>query len=573
MPSDLRQLFPALAEQVQGQPLVWLDNAATTQKPRAVIDAIDHYYCHSNANVHRASHTLSARATQAFEQAREDVRRFINARHSSEVIWTRGATEAVNLLAQSWGRRNLKAGDQILLSQMEHHANIVPWQLLAEELDLCIRTIKVTATGELDLEHFHQSLSPKVKVLSITHVSNALGTINPVAEMIAAARAHGITTIIDGAQAIGHFPVDVQALDCDFYLFSGHKMYGPTGIGVLYGRQALLEAMPPWQGGGEMIERVSFSGTTFQPPPLRFEPGTPNIAGVIGLAAAIHFLESLDRKAMADHETRLRLRLEQGLDQLPGVRRLGTSSHRTAVVSFVCDTLHNQDVGILLDQQGIAVRTGHHCAMPLMEALAVSGTVRASLACYNTTSDIDALINALHHLLHDTDATDHSSNTSLSQNAGGLAAGVALHIGFEQQPHFVPSTSQQLLDQLIAKRNWQDRYRQIMQLASRLPQLPPALQVNQAALPGCESRVWIYHTLQHDTGTLHFAIDSDARIIRGLLFILLSMLNGRTPADIVSFDVDALFTELGLINHLSPSRGNGLKAIVENIQATAKQHL
>ncbi|CAM3548076.1 SufS family cysteine desulfurase [Parendozoicomonas haliclonae] len=570
MPADLRLHFPILAEQVHGHPLVWLDNAATTQKPRVVIDAISDYYLRANANVHRASHALSARSTHAFEDARDTVCQFLNARHSDEIIWTRGATEALNLLAWSWGSSTLKAGDEILLSAMEHHANIVPWQLVAERTGATIKVIPITESGELDLAAFQQLLNSNTKVLSVTHVSNALGTINPVKEMIAAAKAVGALTIIDGAQAVAHFPVDMQDLDCDFYVFSGHKVYGPTGIGVLYGRRDLLEAMPPWQGGGEMIDRVSFSGTTFQKPPFRFEAGTPNIAGVIGLAAAINYLNAQDRTRLAQHETMLRLKLEQALDQLPGIRRIGTAQDKTAVVSFVCDHIHNQDLGVLLDQQGIAVRTGHHCTMPLMETLGLKGTVRASLACYNTEADIDHFIAALHTILNET-------ITAVQEHAETVVAFDSekseLPATFAEAPHFTADGLETLCHQLLKTRNWQDRYRSIMQLANKLPTLPDELRQQETQLSGCESTVWMHHFYDENNQTLHFAIDSDARVIRGLVYILQTALNGRTPASLLSFDMDDLFQQLGLMNHLSPSRGNGLKAIVKEIVQTAHRFL
>ena len=568
MAYDLRQQFPILSTNLRNQPLVWLDNAATTQKPQVVIDTINNYYRQSNANVHRAVHTLSAQATHAFEAARSTVAGFLNARSSDEIIWTRGATEAINLFAQSWGRANLNAGDEIILSEMEHHANIVPWQLLAQELAFTIHPVRVSENGELDRAHLQQLLqSPKVKLLAITHVSNALGTINPIEEIIEAARQHNITTLIDGSQAVGHFPVDVQALGCDFYAFSGHKVYGPTGVGVLYGRRELLADMPPWQGGGEMIERVSFSGTTFRAPPLRFEPGTPHIAGAIGLAAAIDFLSSLDRKAIAQHEHKLRQKLEQGLDQIDGIRRIGTSSNRVAIVSFCCDTLHNQDLATLLDQQGIAVRTGHHCAMPLMEALKIPGTIRASLACYNTMEDVDALLSALRTAL----STDHFAEESAQPPIA--ATNPELPTVFAEQPYFSLPATDELIAALLAKKHWQDRYRVIMQLAAKLPTLPEEMRNIQTQLPSCESALWFHHYYDATSRTVHFAIDSDARIIRGLLFIVLSVLNGRTAAELLAVDVDSLFTELGLTNHLSPSRGNGLYAIVQEMRGTAERYL
>ena len=394
----LRGQFPALAQEVNGHPLVYLDNAATTQKPQAVLDAINHYYRADNANVHRAAHALSGRATRAFEDARETVARFINAPRSHEVIWTRGTTEAINLVAQSWGMSELRAGDEIVLSTLEHHANIVPWQLVAQRTGAVIRVIPLDERGDLDIAAYLALLGPRTRLVSVAHVSNALGTVNPVKEMVAAAKAVGALSLIDGAQAVAHLEVDVQAIGCDFYAFSGHKLYGPTGIGVLWGRTELLERMPPWQAGGEMIDRVSFSGTTFNTLPFKFEAGTPHIAGAIGLAAAIGFVMEQDKDSLASHDAALTDYLVAGLQQVPGLRLVGEPGQRAGAVSFLLDDIHPQDAATLLDMQGIALRVGHHCAMPLMESLGIGGTMRASLACYNNRDDVDALLAALHKL-------------------------------------------------------------------------------------------------------------------------------------------------------------------------------
>ncbi|MEI4959957.1 cysteine desulfurase [Aeromonas caviae] len=394
----LRGQFPALAQEVNGHPLVYLDNAATTQKPQAVLDAINHYYRADNANVHRAAHALSGRATRAFEDARETVARFINASRSHEVIWTRGTTEAINLVAQSWGMSELRAGDEIVLSTLEHHANIVPWQLVAQRTGAVIRVIPLNERGDLDIAAYLALLGPRTRLVSVAHVSNALGTVNPVKEMVAAAKAVGALSLIDGAQAVAHLVVDVQAIGCDFYAFSGHKLYGPTGIGVLWGRTELLERMPPWQAGGEMIDRVSFSGTTFNTLPFKFEAGTPHIAGATGLAAAIGFMMEQDKDSLASHEAALTDYLVAGLQQVPGLRLVGEPGQRAGAISFLLEDIHPQDAATLLDMQGIALRVGHHCAMPLMESLGIGGTMRASLACYNNRDDVDALLAALHKL-------------------------------------------------------------------------------------------------------------------------------------------------------------------------------
>jgi len=390
----IRQDFPILSQQVNGKPLVYLDNGASAQKPNAVLDAMDHYYREMHSNVHRGAHTLGDRATAAFEGARETVRSFLNARSTQEIIWTRGTTEAINLVANGLAPR-LKAGDEILVSHMEHHANIVPWQMVAERTGAKVVPIQITPQGELDMESFNNLLSDRTRVLAITHASNVLGTINPVAEMVSQAKARGIITLLDGAQAVPHFQPDVQALDCDFYAFSSHKLFGPTGIGVLYGKTAMLEAMPPYQGGGEMIERVSFERTTWNVLPYKFEAGTPAIAEAVGLGAAIKYLNSFDREAMEAAENALLERANQLVETVPGMAIIGTAKQKVPVMSFKIEGLHPSDIGTLLDQQGIAIRTGHHCAMPLMDFYGVPGTARASFAFYNTLDEVDQLFTAL----------------------------------------------------------------------------------------------------------------------------------------------------------------------------------
>lgn len=391
----LRADFPALHQKVNGKPLVYLDNGATTHKPKVVIEALNHFYQQQNSNVHRGAHTLSDIATGLFEDARHQVQQFLNAQSANEIIWTRGTTEAINLVASTWGRQNIQAGDCILVSGMEHHANIVPWQMLAEEKGAKVIPIPVLNNGELDLDAFRTLLTQDVKLVAVTHVSNALGTINPIETIIPLAHQNGSLVLVDGAQAVSHFTVDVQALDADFYAFSGHKVFGPTGIGVLYGKEALLEAMPPYQGGGEMIERVSFAKTTFNGLPFKFEAGTPHIAGVIGLATALRYLSSLDRGALAAHEHALISRAHALAAEIGGVRIIGTAANKASVFSFLLDGAHPGDIGTLLDQQGIAIRTGHHCAMPIMEEFNVPGTARASFAFYNTLEEVDALFNGL----------------------------------------------------------------------------------------------------------------------------------------------------------------------------------
>ena len=388
---EFRAQFPILKELVHGKPLVYFDNAATSQKPRRVIKAESAYYATINSNVHRGVHTLSTKATEAQEAARETIRRHINARHAHEVIFTSGTTGSLNLAAFSLGQLLLKEGDEVLISGMEHHANIVPWQMVCERHGAQLKVIPVTDSGEWDLTQV--PYSDKTRVLAVPHVSNTLGTINPVKELVAEAKKRGIITVVDGAQAIAHLDVDVQDLGCDLYAFSGHKAYGPTGTGVLYGREELLERMPPWQGGGEMIDTVTFEKTTYAKLPFKFEAGTPHIAGIIGLGEAIRWMEDYDKPAMAKHEHEL---LEHASNQLDidGLRIIGSAKEKVGVISFVIEGVHHYDLGTLLDQQGIAVRTGHHCTQPLMERFGVSGTTRASFACFNTMEEVDAMVGA-----------------------------------------------------------------------------------------------------------------------------------------------------------------------------------
>jgi cysteine desulfurase/selenocysteine lyase len=398
---ELRAQFPILKELVHGKPLVYFDNAATSQKPRRVIKAESAYYATINANVHRGVHTLSTKATEAQEAARETIRKHINAKHAHEVIFTSGTTASLNLAAFSLGQLLLNKGDEVLVSGMEHHANIVPWQLACERHGAKLKVIPITDSGEIEPQRRNDAtidatdlFTERTKVLAISHVSNTLGTINPIKELIAEAKNRGIITVVDGAQAIAHLNVDVQDLGCDLYAFSGHKAYGPTGTGVLYGREELLERMPPWQGGGEMIDVVTFEKTTYAKLPFKFEAGTPHIAGIIGLGEAFRWMEDYDKQAMAAHEHMLLERATKELLTIDGLRIIGTANEKVGVISFVIDGVHHYDLGTLLDQQGIAVRTGHHCTQPLMERFGVSGTTRASFACFNTIAEIDTMVAA-----------------------------------------------------------------------------------------------------------------------------------------------------------------------------------
>ena len=388
---ELRSEFPL----IDAEEVIYLDNAATTQKPKAVLECERNYYQTNNANVHRGAHRISERATEAFEKARRITQKFLNATTSSEIIWTRGTTEAINLVTNSYARATLKPGETVVITELEHHSNIVPWQMVCSQTGAILKSVHVEEDGTLDMDHYHSLLRENTKIVSVGHVSNALGTLNPIKDMVTSAHKVGAIVLIDGAQGAAHFPVDVQDIGCDFYAFSGHKVFAPTGIGVLYGKKKLLEEMPPWQGGGEMIEHVSLDHTSYQRPPFKFEAGTPNIAGALGLGAALDFLSQLDQEAIFAHESELLSLATAQLQQIEGLKIIGTAPKKGPVVSFVIDGTHPQDVGTLLDQQGIAVRTGHHCAMPLMEALGLPGTVRASFSLYNSVSDIEQLVEAV----------------------------------------------------------------------------------------------------------------------------------------------------------------------------------
>ena len=392
----IRGDFPVLKQKIHGKQLVYLDNAATSQKPRSVIDAIIKFYEVDCANIHRGVHELSQRSTAAYEETRTRVKRFINARSNAEIIFVRGTTEGINLVTQTWGRKTLKQGGEIIVAGLEHHSNIVPWQMLCEETGAVLRVIPINEQGELILEEYQKLLGPMTRMVAVGHVSNALGTINPVREIIEMAHKAGALTLVDGAQAIPHMKVDVQALDADFYTFSGHKVFGPTGIGVLYGKSTLLHVMPPWQGGGDMIRTVTFEKTTYNDLPYKFEAGTPDIAGGIGLGAAIEYVQKIGMEKIAAYEHELLLYGTEALSRIPGLRIIGTAREKAAVLSFVMEGIHPHDIGTVLDRQGIAVRTGHHCAQPVMDRFQVPATTRASFAFYNTTAEIDALVAGLH---------------------------------------------------------------------------------------------------------------------------------------------------------------------------------
>ena len=391
----IRDDFPVLRTLVHGKPLIYLDNAATTQKPQQVVDRLVRYYTHENANVHRGVHLLSERATDAYEEARRTVARFLNAADPKEIVFVRGTTEAINLVVQTYGRGHVGQGDEVVITVMEHHSNIVPWQMLCEEKGARLRIVPMTDEGELRLDAYEALLSDRTRMVAVSHVSNALGTVNPIRTIAALAHARGVPVLVDGAQAVAHMPVDVQALDCDFYTFSGHKLFGPTGIGVLYGKAALLDAVPPYQGGGDMISSVTFERTLYNVLPYKFEAGTPDIAGAVGLAAAIEYVETVGLDRIGAHERELTAYATRALTDVPGLRLTGTAPEKGGILAFVLDGVHPHDVGTILDREGVAIRTGHHCCQPLMARLGVAATSRASLALYNTREEIDVLVGAL----------------------------------------------------------------------------------------------------------------------------------------------------------------------------------
>jgi cysteine desulfurase/selenocysteine lyase len=395
----VRDEFPILKQRVYGKPLVYLDNAASSQKPQAVIDAVSRFYSEDYANIHRGLHALSERATQAYEGARDTVRRFINAPTEQEVVFVRGTTEAINLVAQSYARPRLQPGDEILISAMEHHSNIVPWQIVCAERGARLRVVPITDAGELRLDVYDELLGPRTKLVAIAHVSNALGTINPIREIIELAHRRHVAVLVDGAQAVPHVTVDVQSLDCDFYAFSAHKLYGPSGVGVLFGKAGLLEAMPPYQGGGDMISSVTFEATTYNRLPYKFEAGTPHIAGAVGLGAAIEYVNAIGLETIAAYEHELLSEATARLGAIPQVRLIGTAQEKAAVLSFVLDGIHPHDIGTVLDREGIAIRAGHHCAQPLMQRFGISATARASFGLYNTLAEVDALVAGIHKVL------------------------------------------------------------------------------------------------------------------------------------------------------------------------------
>ena len=579
----IRADFPILQTTSNGRPLVYLDNGATTQKPRAVIDRLVRYYETENANIHRGVYDLSQRATQAYEDARHTVAGFIGAADHREIIFTRGTTEAINLVASSFARSILQSGDQIILSSLEHHSNIVPWQMIADAMGATIYVIPMNDAGELLLDEYEKLLSPRTKIVAVNHISNALGTINDVERIVRRAHLVGAKVLIDGAQWIAHHPTNVGAIGCDFYCFSGHKVFGPTGIGVLWGRRELLEAMPPYQGGGDMIESVTFARTTYAGLPNKFEAGTPNIAGAAGLAAAIEYVQAIGFDQIVPHEQRLLDHATRRLGEIDGLRIIGTAAKKAGVFSFVIDdpTMSPLDIGLRLDQQGIAVRTGHHCCQPIMDRLGLSATTRASVAMYNTLEEIDALADALSAIIagesrktqrRKTVDPAASVNGAASVNpAASLASDADLPFA-----HASAASPQQAADELadnfemLPDRDARSEY--VIDLGNELPHTFDRLKQLTARIPGCMSEVHLLTRFAPASAgdALEFVADANADIVRGLIAILQRIYSGQSARQVLEFDIESFFRRIGLDQFITSQRRNGLAGMIDRIRSGAQ---
>lgn len=561
----VRREFPILATRMNGKPLAYLDNSATTQKPRQVIDAIRHYYEFENANIHRGVYKLSQDATAAYEQAREKLRAFINAPSSREIIFTRGATEAINLVASSYSRAFIRPGDEILISAMEHHSNIVPWQMAAEMSGAKLRVIPINDRGELVMDEFVRMLSPRVKLVAIVYLSNVLGTINPVQTISAMAHEHGARVLVDAAQWVGHFPTDVQEIGCDFFALSGHKMFGPTGTGALWGREELLDEMPPYQGGGDMIETVTFEETAYADLPSKFEAGTPNIAGGIALGAAVDFLNRVGLENLIYYEHGLLRYAEARLREVPGLRVIGEAVNKSSVISFVMERppIAPMDIGAALDRSGIAVRTGHHCCMPLMHRMSVSATTRASLAFYNTVEEIDRLVETLLQL-----------QASESQKATVHKPAPSAQIAWPEPVSASPAESGELLIEAFELLgDWEQRDAFILEMGEKIPAMPEHLKKPESLVHGCMSTVHMVGRLKPGTESapaLDIVADSDAHLVRGLIGLLQRVYSGQPVEQILSYDITVLLRRLGLDKHLSMGRRSGLEGMIKRIRLMAR---
>jgi cysteine desulfurase/selenocysteine lyase len=563
----MRADFPILRTTAHGHPLVYLDNGATTQKPQVVIDATNTYYAKQNSNIHRGVYELSQLATTLYEDARARIQKFINAAESREVIYTKGTTDGINLVASSLGRSTLKAGDEVLISHMEHHSNIVPWQLICEQTGATLKVIPINDAGELIFEEFEKLLNPRTKIVSVVHVSNSLGTINPVKQIIDLAHKHGAVVLIDGAQWVAHGPTDVQGLDCDFYAFSGHKIFGPTGIGILYGKAKLLDAMPPYQGGGDMISNVTFEKTTYNDLPYKFEAGTPNIAGGIVLGTAIDYVSSIGLEKIAAYEAELLAYAQPRLAEIPGVRIIGTAKKKASVMSFITSGVHPHDLGVLLDLEGIAVRTGHHCCQPVMDRFHIPATARASLAGYNTREDVDRFIDAVKKVT--ASYTPRPAPAQPGKSNGDTQ--IPFPAAVAESPN---AAAQELLDNFDLLGDWQTRYQYLIEMGGKLPPMPKELKTDATRVHGCQSVVHLYSQRDpKNKQVFNFIADSDADIVRGLIAILERLYAGQSVENVAKFDIETFFKEIGLDQHLSGGRRNGLSSMVSRIRAEAAKKI
>jgi len=572
----LRAQFPILETQVHGQPLAYLDNGASTQQPRQVIQAVSDYHLQYHANIHRGVYQLSRNATRMHDYAREVVAHFLHAAEPAECLFTRGTTESINLVAASWGRANLEAGDEIILSTLEHHSNIVPWQMVCEATGARIKVIPIDDAGQLRMDKYRRLLSSRTRMVAVNQVSNALGTVNPVKEIIDEAHAAGALVLIDGAQWVAHGPTDVQALDADFYAFSGHKLYGPTGIGVLYGKRTLLDAMPPYQGGGDMIEQVTFEKTTYAQLPNKFEAGTPHIAGAVGLASAIEWLEAVGFERIAAHEQRLLRHATERLSAVPGLEIKGTARHKAALVSWVLvdPPIGTLDIGMQLDLRGICIRTGHHCCQPLMDRMGIASTARASFGVYNDLSEIDRLADAVAEIVAAARGSTSRRGVGAPIEAGSQSLDAASDI--DLYPRAVAASPEAAAEEIAEifelLPDWPMRHQQIMDLGERLPRMPDALKTEDTFVPGCQSRVHLAARVQPGSDdVIEFLADSDANIVRGLIALLQQIYSGQRASAIIAFDAQAFFSRLGLDEHLSMTRRNGLVAMVDRLRRIAAE--
>ena len=543
--------FPTLRQKVHGKPLVYLDSAASSLKPQCVIDCITNYYANEHSNVHRGVHYLSQRATERYEAARTHLAQFIGAPSADSIIFTRGTTEAINLVAATYGRKYIQPGDEILTTVMEHHSNLVPWQLLAQQRNAILRVMDVSRAGTISVEALVKQINHKTRLIALGHISNSLGTVHPVEQIISEARERNIDVLLDGAQGFPHLPLDMQKLDCTFYCASGHKAYGPTGVGFLYGKKEVLEDLPPWHGGGDMIEEVYRQSSTWAEVPHKFEAGTPNIAGVLGLAAAVDYLNSIGMDVLRTREEALLRYTHEQVSTVPGLEIVGTASEKVGVVSFLLEGHHSYDVGHALDQSGIAVRTGHHCTMPLMKHLGISGTIRASLGAYNTTEDIDILV------------------AELKQIAGKSRAPkpVSAKNQIPSTDDSIESRKATLIDDLSLFEDADERREYLIELGENLADMDSSFKTEANRIHGCLAMVWLRSGIRK--GRIYFQADSDALITRGMIALLVGLMNGQPPQAIVKTDLFALIKEIGLPNLITARRKNGLNRMIERIQREA----